>query len=138
MENISANTVPNIDAAPNVDKQNSYVIRPQFDQKFRPSVVKAILNRILKDRLENEKYSAEESHNNCISIADEIKQTLKKTLTLSRYRYLVQVIIGEQRGQGVKVAYRCYWDSDTDNYAEASFMNDSIFCVASAFGVYSY
>ncbi|KAF7255608.1 hypothetical protein EG68_07907 [Paragonimus skrjabini miyazakii] len=138
MEKNSVNTVPNIDAARNVDKQNSYVIRPQFDQKFRPSVVKAILNQILKDRLENEKYSAEESHNYCISIADEIKQTLKKTLTLSRYRYLVQVIIGEQRGQGVKVAYRCYWDSDTDNYAEASFMNDSIFCVASAFGVYSY
>ncbi|KAA3675320.1 uncharacterized protein DEA37_0003473 [Paragonimus westermani] len=121
-----------------MDKQNSYVLRPQFDQKFRPSVVKAILNQILKSRLENEKYSAEESHNCCILIADEIKQTLKKTLTLNRYRYLVQVIIGEQRGQGVKVAYRCYWDSDTDNYAEASFTNDSIFCVASAFGVYSY
>ncbi|KAF6769696.1 hypothetical protein AHF37_12232, partial [Paragonimus kellicotti] len=102
MDSVSVNTVPNIDAARSVDKQNSYVIRPQFDQKFRPSVVKAILNQILKDRLENEKYSAEESHNYCISIADEIKQTLKKNLALSRYRYLVQVIIGEQRGQGVK------------------------------------
>ncbi|KER29612.1 Tctex-1 family protein [Opisthorchis viverrini] len=120
------------------DKQNSYIIRPPFDQKFRPSIVKSILSQILKERLENEAYSPEITHDRCIEIADAIKQTLKNTLNLSRYRYLVQVIIGEQRGQGVKVAYRCYWDADTDNYAEASFMNESLFCVASAFGVYSY
>ncbi|TPP56779.1 Tctex1 domain containing-protein 1 [Fasciola gigantica] len=120
------------------DKQNSYVIRPQFDQKFRPSIIKAFLNQILKERLANEQYSAEKTHEQCIALADEIKHTLKKNSPLSRYRYLVQVVMGEQRGQGVKVAYRCYWDPDADNYAEATFMNDSLFCVAAAFGVYSY
>ncbi|CAH8597146.1 unnamed protein product [Dicrocoelium dendriticum] len=122
----------------NLDKESSYVIRPPFDQKFRPSIVKNILNTIIREKLENQTYSAEETHGQCIALADEIKHALKKNLTLSRYRYLVQVIIGEQRGQGVKVGYRCYWDSDTDNYAEASFTNESLFCVASAFGVYSY
>ncbi|CAM0512305.1 unnamed protein product [Fasciola hepatica] len=115
------------------DKQNSY----------------AFLNQILKERLANEQYSAEKTHGKfndqrayfveqCIALADEIKHSLKKNSPLSRYRYLVQVVIGEQRGQGVKVAYRCYWDPDADNYAEATFMNDSLFCVAAAFGVYSY
>ncbi|VDP94512.1 unnamed protein product [Echinostoma caproni] len=113
------------------DRENSYIIRPQFDQKFRPSIVKTFLNEILKERLTNEQYS-------CTALADEIKYSLKKNLPLSKYRYLVQVVIGEQRGQGVKVAYRCYWDPDADNYAEATFMNDSLFCVATAFGVYSY
>jgi hypothetical protein len=33
---------------------------------------------------------------------------------------------------------RCFWDEDTDNYASASFQNDSIFATAVAFGVYLY
>ncbi|CAH8864509.1 unnamed protein product [Trichobilharzia szidati] len=129
----SSGQVKNSDGTP-----NSYVIRPQFDQKYRPWTVKGILSQILRERLENEVYSPDNTHEKCIALADEIKQTLKKSLSLKRYRYLVQVVIGEQKGQGVKMAHRCYWDADTDNFAEASFVNDSLFCVASAFGVYSY
>ena len=49
---------------------------------------------------------------------------------------------------------RCYWDSDTDNYAQDIFMNvrfpvdvtvsdfsslqDTLFCVAAAYGIYYY
>ncbi|VDO66427.1 unnamed protein product [Schistosoma curassoni] len=117
----------------NDEKLNSYIIKPQFDQKFRPWAVRSIISQLLKERLERE-LSAEK----CISLADEIKRLLRKSLSLRRYRYLVQVIIGEKKGQGVKMARRCYWDSDTDNCADASFVNDSLFCVASVFGVYSY
>ncbi|KAK4468733.1 hypothetical protein MN116_007909 [Schistosoma mekongi] len=120
------------------EKPNSYIIRPRFDQKFRSWAAKGIISQILRERLSNEVYTPENTHELCISLADEIKHTLKKSLSLQRYRYLVQVIIGEQKGQGVKVSYRCYWDSDTDSCAEASFSNDSLFCVIFAFGVYSY
>ncbi|VDO69303.1 unnamed protein product [Schistosoma margrebowiei] len=117
----------------NEENLNSYIVKPQFDQKFRPWAVRNIISQLLKERLERE-LSAEK----CISLADEIKRLLRKNLSLRRYRYLVQVIIGEKKGQGVKMARRCYWDSDTDNCADASFVNDSLFCVASVFGVYSY
>lgn len=50
-------------------------------------------------------------------------------LQLDRYKYVVQVVIGEQRGEGVKMACRCLWDSDTDNYAQDVFMNVSIICL---------
>jgi hypothetical protein len=33
---------------------------------------------------------------------------------------------------------RCFWDSDTDSYASETFSNDSLFCVAAAYGVYLY
>ncbi|CAH8605655.1 unnamed protein product [Schistosoma curassoni] len=122
----------------NDEKLNSYIIKPQFDQKFRPWAVRSIISQLLKERLEREVYSPENTHEKCISLADEIKRLLRKSLSLRRYRYLVQVIIGEKKGQGVKMARRCYWDSDTDNCADASFVNDSLFCVASVFGVYSY
>ena len=40
-----------------------------------------------------------------------------------RYKFVVQCVIGEQKGEAVKMACRCFWDSDTDNYAQDVFIN---------------
>ena len=37
-----------------------------------------------------------------------------------------------------RMGCRCFWDEDTDNMAQATFQNDSIFATAVAFGVYLY
>ena len=55
-----------------------------------------------------------------------------------RYKYIVQVIIGQNSGQGVRVGSRCFWDEDTDDAAWVSFQNDSLFCLVTAFAVYLY
>ena len=47
-------------------------------------------------------------------------------------------MIGENRGQGFKMATRCLWDPECDDYACESYVNDNIFAVAVAFGVYLY
>ncbi len=36
---------------------------------------------------------------------------------------MVQVVMGEQRGEGVRMGTRCFWDADTDNYASETFVN---------------
>ena len=55
-------------------------------------------------------------------IADEVKSKLKD-LGLDRYKYVVNVVMGEQRGQGVRMNYRSFWDIDTDNSAQEVFIN---------------
>ena len=49
-----------------------------------------------------------------------------------------KVVIGEQRGEGIKVGSRCFWDPNTDGYAQELFTNETIFCVAAAFATYIY
>jgi hypothetical protein len=51
-------------------------------------------------------------------------------------RAQVQVVVGEQRGEGVRMGCRTFWDRDTDTYASETFTNDSVFCVATAYAVY--
>jgi hypothetical protein len=46
-------------------------------------------------------------------------------LGFKRYKYVVQVVLGEQHGAGVKIGSRCLWDADTDNYASGVFINVS-------------
>eukprot|EP00983_Pelagomonas_calceolata_P118089 1160470-Pelagomonas_calceolata.AAC.7 len=42
-----------------------------------------------------------------------------------RYKYAVQVFVGEQRGEGVRLACRGFWDPQTDSYAHDIFQNVS-------------
>lgn len=117
--------------------ENTYMIRPNFLYKFRPADVKETIHIVLNEMLADKQYDAEETTNWCKNISDEIKNRLKDK-GMERYKFIVQVVIGEQRGEGVKMACRCFWDSDTDNYSQDIFMNDSLFCVAAAFGVFYY
>lgn len=38
---------------------------------------------------------------------------------------MVQVVLGEQHGAGIKIGSRCLWDADTDNCASDIFINVS-------------
>nr|XP_023416045.1 tctex1 domain-containing protein 2 [Cavia porcellus] len=119
------------------EPENTYILRPIFQQRFRPSVVKDCIHAVLKEELANAEYSAEETPQLTKHLSENIKDKLKE-IGFDRYKMVVQVVIGEQRGEGVFMAARCFWDADTDNYTHDVFMNDSLFCVVAAFGCFYY
>ncbi|XP_063725562.1 dynein light chain Tctex-type protein 2B-like [Symsagittifera roscoffensis] len=116
---------------------NTFVIRPNFKHKFRPVAVREVINSVLSKNLTDKTYNAEEVADLTKTLSESIKEAVKE-LGYDRYRLLVQVVIGEQKGEGVKMGCRCFWDADTDNYAQDTFMNDSLFCVAAVFGLFYY
>lgn len=70
-------------------------------------------------------------------LADSIRTQLK-ALELPRYKILVHVVVGENRGEGVRVGTRCLWDTTTDSVVHESYTNDALFAVATVYGVYLY
>jgi hypothetical protein len=100
-------------------------------------VAKEVIRGTLHEHLNGKEYNSDEANTWTKQIVDEIKDKLKEK-GFERYKFIVQVVMGEQRGEGVKMGCRCFWDSDTDNYAQDVFMNDTLFCVAAAFGVFYY
>ncbi|KAM5291931.1 dynein light chain Tctex-type protein 2B [Ctenodactylus gundi] len=119
------------------ETENTYILRPIFQQRFRPSVVKGCIHAVLKEELAMAEYSAEETPQLTKRLSENIKDKLKE-MGFDRYKMVVQVVIGEQRGEGVFMAARCFWDADTDNYTQDVFVNDSLFCVVAAFGCFYY
>ncbi|XP_060096917.1 dynein light chain Tctex-type protein 2B [Heteronotia binoei] len=115
----------------------TYNLRPAFQHKFRSSVAKECIRAVLKEDLASVQYSPEEIPILTKQLSEKIRDSLKEK-GFQRYKIVVQVVIGEQRGEGVNMAARCFWDADTDNYAQDVFMNDSLFCVAAAFGCFYY
>ncbi|XP_063218238.1 dynein light chain Tctex-type protein 2B-like [Bacillus rossius redtenbacheri] len=114
-----------------------YLMKPELKDRFKPQTVKELIHTVLNDELRGKTYSADEAP----KWADHIAKTLRnkmKELSLRQYKYMVQVLLGEQRGAGVKTGMRCLWDADTDNYANDVFLSDTMFCMAVVFAVYFY
>ncbi|CAK0883325.1 unnamed protein product, partial [Prorocentrum cordatum] len=95
--------------------ENTYTIHPEYKNKFRPGPAREIIKEVLHQKLEKATYNMETTQLLTQQVASDIKDRLKD-LTLPRYKIVVQVAIGEQRGQGVRMGSRCFWDSDTDSY----------------------
>lgn len=114
-----------------------FALEPKFDKKFRVSRAKEVIGVALREKLTGVEYHADNTSTWAKEISDEIKMKLKEE-NWERYKFIVQVLIGEQRGAGVKMGCRGFWDIKTDNFAQEEFSNESIFCIAVAFGMYVY
>ncbi|KAJ1531734.1 hypothetical protein ONE63_000397 [Megalurothrips usitatus] len=114
-----------------------FQIRPHLSEKFRPQEVKEIILNILTENLSGKVYASEEVGSLTKDLACQVRSTVKD-MPFPRYKFMVQVVLGEQRAAGVKMGARCMWDSDADSYASAEYQNDSLFCVATVFAVFTY
>lgn len=110
---------------------------PAFENKFKVLQSQTIIKEVLSETLAKQTYQPESASEVSRQLAEDIKAKLKPTLP-PQYKLIVQVLLGEQRGQGVAMAFRGFWDSDTDNVARETFTNDSIFAVGIAYAMYSY
>ncbi|XP_012251621.1 dynein light chain Tctex-type protein 2B-like [Athalia rosae] len=117
--------------------QPTYQIRPPLSEKFKPMSAKEVIHNVLFDQLSTKVYDAKEVPKWCQEIADIIRDKVKE-LRFKRYKYIVNVVLGEHRGAGVKIGTRCIWDAEADSYAYDNFLNETIFCVATVYAVYYY
>ncbi|KAL7866979.1 hypothetical protein AOLI_G00147930 [Acnodon oligacanthus] len=117
--------------------ENTHSIRPSQQHRFRPAVVSGCIRELVREQLSGETYDSKRSADLARTLSAHITDRLKE-LGLDRYKLVVQVVIGEHRGEGVQMASQCFWDADTDSCGKDVYMNDSLFCVAAVFGVYFY
>eukprot|EP00163_Fabomonas_tropica_P008217 TRINITY_DN1783_c0_g1_i2.p1 TRINITY_DN1783_c0_g1~~TRINITY_DN1783_c0_g1_i2.p1 ORF type:complete len:135 (-),score=16.40 TRINITY_DN1783_c0_g1_i2:290-694(-) len=115
--------------------ENTYETKPASGEKFEHAAVKRILSQVLEERCKDLKYDPQTCVQLSKGLCDEIQGRVKD-LGYRRYKLVVQTVIGENNGQGVRTASRCLWDTENDNFASASFANTSIFAVAMVFGLY--
>jgi len=115
----------------------AYQVEPSYSQKFKEKEAREILQSVLKNKLTGCTYNADATSALTREIADDIKQDLKSK-EWPRYKYVVHVVIGEQKGEGLQIACRAFWDSNTDSLAKEVFENKSLFAVATAYAVYYY
>uniref|UniRef100_T1IZT3 Tctex1 domain-containing protein 2 n=1 Tax=Strigamia maritima TaxID=126957 RepID=T1IZT3_STRMM len=81
---------------------NTYQIRPRTHHKFQPGVVKVLIQESLNEDLDGKTYDVDGATDWCKGLTEKITQKMKELKTFKRYKYVVQVVVGERRGQGIK------------------------------------
>ena len=115
---------------------NDYQIRPKQREKFKAAEAREVIRAVLKEKLELVAADADLAILGR-QIADRVKYQLKE-LGKGRYKYVVQVALGQQKGQGVQAGTRCFWDFETDAVAYEQYLTDNLFCLVTAYGDYLY
>ncbi|KAF8924488.1 hypothetical protein BGZ58_001730, partial [Dissophora ornata] len=102
--------------------RDSFSLRPTIVQKFRPPVATKFMQQIIQSHLQNKVYNADDVQKLSKTIAEEVKAKLIE-LELGRYKYVVNVVLGENLGGGARMDARCHWDQESDGSAQAFFTN---------------
>ena len=122
------------------DMPELHKIKPKPNEKFRPPKVRPLVKSLISQAMADmnlKEFDNEQAHNTCKNLSSTIKDRLKLS-KLDRYKFVVQVSIGEKKGQGVRMVNRCFWDAETDNMIVETFMNDKLFCTVTVYAVYCY
>ena len=110
-------------------------MKPGPGQKFMKRDVEKLLKQQLEEKLADKPYNYEESLNWSKELSGDIQQAVRN-LGYQRYKIIVSVSIIEACQQGVRLASRCIWDTETDNFAEYTFSSESMHATALVFGLY--
>ncbi len=137
MPNSSAAAAAASSGLPATVPASQHPLGPSYKDMFKPREVQAVMAEVLQAQLRGKVYSQNDTGQWAKDISCEIKNRLKQ-MGHARYKHMVQVVIGENKGAGGRVGARCLWDAQTDRIAQETFQSDSIFAVAVAFGVYLY
>ena len=98
------------------------LIKLSYREKVPVVAMKEIIHNCLSEKLTGATYDADKCNEAAKLLSDNIRNRLK-LLNYDRYKYVVQVIIGERREQGMYFGTRTFWDSNTDNQASENFTN---------------
>jgi len=92
----------------------------------------------LIEKVVNDALAARDHSDLAKTIADKCKEALKDLKKDARYKFMVQVTVGQNNGQGFRSASRHFWDEDTDDVVHFSAVTDQKFVLVVAYAIYMY
>jgi hypothetical protein len=115
----------------------TFRLEPGQDDRFYPSRARAIAEKAAAHELGDLEYNDEDAKLWALNVSDRVREEVAGSIAKSRYKIVVQTVIGQIVNQGVRVASRCLWDPTTDNYASVTYKNQHLFCTILIFATYT-
>jgi len=133
--------------------ENTYLLEPMDNQRFKRSEAEAIMKKVLDEKLavvnERDKkgrlswtYDPEDAGDILREVVADCQTNLLAAMKerqnggLPVYKFIFQTQMGENNGQMIRSASRCLWDKKEDNSATATWSNGRVWAVATCFALY--
>lgn len=93
---------------------------------------------VLEDNLNDQQYNYQRLSDFTVQLSQKIKDKLKAEMELPRYKLVASVTIAQKcrTKQGMRVGSRCNWNPVTDNYAEYTLINGSMYVTGQVYAIY--
>lgn len=109
---------------------------PHPDAKFAVPAVERVIREVCEKMVGSDRpYVYEESQALIKDLCAEIQQRLVR-LGYERYKLVTHATVTEAANQGIRIASRCLWDPETDNYAAYTYSSEYMHVSVAVFGVY--
>ncbi|XP_070559934.1 dynein light chain Tctex-type protein 2B-like [Ptychodera flava] len=128
-------------AAINATKSNTrkvkdeHKMQPDEPRRFNVCQVAKLVQNVLDSELGTKQYDPATVASLTESLTTNILNKVKD-LDFVRYKIIAQVSVSSNSGQGLRAVSRCIWNTDTDSFTSVSFQNNTMFVVATVYGVY--
>ncbi|KAJ1829715.1 Tctex1 domain-containing protein 2 [Coemansia sp. RSA 2599] len=111
---------------------------PDLIHRFRTSCARPLMGDILRDELGNRRYQVEEMAAASKRISEIINKRLAKVPGLEGFKFITNVSIFQNDGQGARMFTSMVWDPDSDTAVQEIYTNENIKCVALVLAICVY
>nr|7K58_O Chain O, Dynein light chain 2A [Tetrahymena thermophila]7K5B_O Chain O, Dynein light chain 2A [Tetrahymena thermophila] len=116
-------------------REASLITLNYIKNRFYPSKIQKIIKELFEDRLKGVEYDPNNANQLSERLVLELREKIKRG-KVPRYKIGVQVVFGEIKGQGLRIASKCLWDVQNDNYASYTYTSEKVYCTGIVFGCY--
>lgn len=119
----------------NVAAREAFTL-PRPDAKFSVHAAERVIKEVCEKMVGSDRpYVYEEAQPLIKDLCAEIQQRLVR-LGYERYKLVTHATVTEAANQGMRIASRCLWDPETDNYASYTYSSEYMHVSVAVFGVY--
>eukprot|EP00884_Botryococcus_braunii_P022706 jgi/Botrbrau1/9119/Bobra.0305s0023.1 len=115
--------------------ENTYICQPEgYGEAFaaKQHKLRAVVKEVIKDRMEKQQYDPVKGAQHAKQLADDLREKIK-ALGCQRHKLIVQVTLGQRKGQAVQVLSRCLWDANVDTCASEYYENQTLYCICQVY-----
>lgn len=97
-----------------------------------------MIQKLVEDRVAQGTFTNEQLPALTKELADKSKNALKSLEMDKRYKFIVQVICGQNTGYGIRMGSRQFWDNTKDDVAYVTVQKENFYVTVCAFAIYLY
>lgn len=116
--------------------ENTYRMEPDDDHRVDIARLRRVATSVIDTAVSTYKYDPKQGEEFACALADRVRAQIKQ-LPFSRYKIIVQVVIGQKRDQDLRVTSRCIWDVKFDRHFTISKETNDAYVTVTMFLVYT-
>jgi tctex1 domain-containing protein 2 len=116
--------------------ENTYRMDPNDENRVDLARLRRVASSVIETAIAGYKYDASQGKQFSLTLADRVRSQIKQ-LPFSRHKAVVQVVLGQKKGQDLRVASRCMWDLKWDRHMTITKETNDAYVSVTIFLVYT-